>query len=52
MCVKIVKREYEFQGNLRFPEEVIMTCSEKEAKRLLEMVYRGDSFTKYTIEEI
>jgi hypothetical protein len=52
MCVNIVKEEYDRQGNLRFPAEVVKTCTEDMAKILVERVYRGDSFTKYRIEQL
>jgi len=47
---KIIKKEFDFYGEQRGSDEVVkVVCSIHEANRLLEVCYRGDSFTKYEV---
>jgi len=47
--VKIIHKKYDWNGKLIYSEEIKQT-TEAEAKRLLEVIYRSDSFDKYEIE--
>jgi len=47
----IIKIEYTHTGK-KISEEIIKkVCSKDEAIRLMEVVFRSDSFTKYTYEK-
>jgi len=48
---EIIHESYDGYGKLISSNVVKTVCSKNEAKRLLEMVYRSDSFDKYKIKD-
>lgn len=48
----IVKTTHNYDGSILIEGDIVKTvCNEHEAKRLLEVCFRGDSFTKYIIKK-